>query len=1264
MDPALKDVIACKKGCDQEDNSDSTAGTIEEGYGRTSVIDIWRRRERENLERQKVNETVSPPRTKKIIQRSPEEIVNQKLKAEVKETQDTINNTLMPNQSFVASGDAIAGKESSPVKHSFSDVSTALQTVEASFDDGVVAFDKNYSPFSSPSLSLRKTSWPYPDLLARRNHSGISRLEIPPSGSSKEVAEHQEEAAARIQLALSPSTLKKNSAQKHRENVMNVWEQREKAPASPSFLTRRSPASVTANFFDIPGQGTHGGSTTSYESNDNQETMTTSIQGDPVPSKSVGSPGHRSLSVLDRWKQGMVHTDDFSSSQENSPLSRTRSTKMRQLVKDEDSTCDAVSYTSKSSSREMPSSMAIPSKSPEAKSPARSVFNKKVPDFSQTDCMELPFDEDNILSNGQEFPGGFSNVQSTPKREKCNINVIPRLPGYDHEVVALSPLVKKSLDSSFASVSTSFLNSGEVKESEAHCHAIVETLVDSSGKQENLGAISTEVYEDKSGPSPMAPKKNNNKSQGQRKSGSVVDRWSHHVKKEQHTPSSVSTSPDKLKKNKPILEGSKALSSQRSGICSPGDDDFAQAFSRKLYITGTQHNGGQLKDTSKSGFGGNSMVAANLSMKKSPVSKAATQEEDCLRLDYTQGSVLSSRSDLSAPKEESFKGIRQSDSARKVRACGQKCEKKVRNSPAIPTDYAVENARRVTQNLATSAITLGDQNTAKHNLFTNKSPHSSKAISAERKSAPVLPSSEDTATDSPKRKFRDTEDPKPVPRLLRQDQKEVEDMAPSPEAKVLEKADSSYSDFPTSESRQSSYDSEVPRSESRQSYFIKKGKLRAQRRRMRRTSPSSGSLPLPTQRQNRGRHSEDTGISIDHQTEISSIGFSGEFLQRSAQPRTQFEQELPALNEPNSKKARCSLNAVSQKVRETEVCEVNQSDTISFFSHAGSAFSSVASPTTRVCLVNKEREEANATESSKPVLDTQEKEPKPENAVAESLISRKHSSASPILSSSESFPMDETQWTRTMDENTSFQVEETPRLARRYRTSSRFLDTNIQQSCSYAADNSTVDSVQNSSQATSVSSNYSYDSGGSESGFFTVMEESYKRRRRRKKGRSKSAVAFSKELSKAFQEGFKKFSEDFSETVKALDLPQLTSELNEGMHVASESLRRLVIDSATTSTNELEVSSPAANSSTPQGAKSGSAPTNEGVAIEVEYISDSDEDSQADVLCSNNTGGEDELALSPDPSGIFSIGDATANSLVFLGQVKLGSSMQSVSRYS
>ena len=1256
MDPALKDVIACEKGFDQEDNSDSTAGTVEESYGRTSVIDVWRRRERDTLERKKVNEMVSPPRAKRIIQKSPEEIVNQKLNSESKETQDATSNILTPNQSFVASGDVIAVKGSSPVKRSFSDTSagTALQTVEASFDDGVVAFDKNYSPFSSPSFSLRKTGSPYPDLLLRRNHSGISRLEIPPSGSSKEVAEHQEEAAARIQLALSPSTLKKNNAQKRRENVMNVWAQREKAPASPSFITRKSPASVTANFFDIQGQGTPEGSTTSRDSNDNLEATTTSIQVESVSSKSARSPDRRSLSVLDRWKQGMVHTDDFSSSQENSPLSRTRSNKMRQLVKDEESTGDTVSYTSESPTREKDGSMSVLSpESPEAKSPARSVLHKEAPVHTQMNCEDLPFDEENVLLSGHEIPGVASNIQSTPKREECSKKTaIPHLPGYDHKVVAYSPLARKSLDTRFASVSASSLNSGEVKGKEEHCHAALETLVDSSDKEENLDGISAEVCEDKSGPGPMALKESHKKGHWQKKSGSVLDRWSHHVQKEQQTPPSVSIGADKAKKNTPILEGSKALFSQGSDT-SPGDDEFAQDFSRKLCVAENQRNGGQLKETNKSGFGSNSMVTAAFPMKNTRMSKAAALEEDCLRLDYTQGSVLSSRSDLSAPLAETPKRIKNHDSV-------QKCEKKVRNSPAIPADYAAENAWRAAQSLSSSAIALGDQGTVKHNLCTNKTTLLSKAISTERKIAPLLPSKETIASKSPKRKLHDVEDTKPVSRLLRQYQKEVEETAPSQEAKVLEKVNSGLSNFPTNESRQSSYDSEVPRSESRQSYFIKKGKLRAQRRRMQRMSPSSDRQPLLAPSQRGGHHSEDTGEPIDDQTEFSSYGVSGEFLQRSAQ----LKPKLPASSEPNSKRARGSAGAVSQKVSETGISEAHQSDTISFFSHAGSAFCSVTSPSTRVCAVNKEREEANAPEISKSVLDAQEIEPTPEIPVA-------HSSASPIVSSSESFPMDETQWTRTMDENPSFQVDETPRLARRYRTSSRFLHTDVQQSCSYAADNSTVDSAQNSSQATSVSSNYSYDSGGSESGFFTAVEESYKRRRRRrKKGTSKSAVLFSEELSRAFQSaylsfGFKKFSEDFSETVKALDLAQLTSELNEGMHVASESLRRLVVDRATTSTNEPGVFSPAANSAdAQQGAKGGSVPTNEGVAIEVEYISDSDEDSQADILCSNNTGGEGELVLTPDPSDIFSIGDTTANSLVFLGQVKLGSSMQSGSRYS
>ena len=1390
-----KDLSICQASDGgQETNSDSTIETAQECHQRTSVIDIWRRRERETLDRQNIIQTTTPPRARKIVKRFSGQQVNENVKTTTRDADEPIGCALTPNPSFVVFGD-LGGKQNSnsPVKDSLSNKSAGLQIGEAPFDNGVVAHNKNISPrpiqIGQKSPSLPKTNVNYAAPSVRRNIPDVSPLEIPPS-PSKGAGENHEEVATQELLAPSPKTIKKQQAQKRRASIIDVWAQREKAAASPSYITRKSPASVTAIFFDSEAQAINEVATGSRDTYDSHEgtvppkAMTTTIQEETL--QCIESPNRRSLSVLDRWKRGMIHTDDFSSSQENSPSPRTRRNWAKELPKEESPT----SAPSKAQAVDSPNrvkapSLALSSASAEqycaslpfaTNSPNRAISDKRVLADSQVSDEDLPFDEDKpSLSNKkswinftEKFPAtnrSKDRVSSPTKSEEHDIGYSIQ-PDHKHKVFAWSPLTRRNLDQKFLSASISSPKSEKTSRMYAPNLVVDQGPTDSSGEPEMFDTNSTVVSETCLGSVAQAEICEEGMLSGfAKKSGSIVDRWTRRAQCKEQTvaPTSRTNSCEKNHKIVGHTEGKTVDLAKGGHVSTQVDGELVRDFNHKLFVSQNQSPVKQLNEASESGFGRfhsseqlhsthakekkelsmcpdtlcvnrtaagvidkseNAWWAAESHMKSYLGSKATTQEEEgSLRLDYSQGSVLSSRSDLSTPPEASPISLFERNDTVGVVFSRQNDELNVHSSPSRvpsfsqhvaphtyefhsgsttverPTDgrsisteatksEAVVSGRitppkdekRTLRSPASSlqeetggvrlAITAfespqGGEGLARQNIHSRKESHLSKEESKEKKTTPSIAKHADVPhadlAKSTMHKPHGTVTSNRAPLALSQPPKDKE---------ITQKMEVPYkttsctnqcqqrSTIPLAMSNerlqgknQSEMDSEVPRSESRQSYFMKKGKRRALRRRMERNSPSSDRWPSPAQTENGDFDSLNVETSIHDLTDnfskhVGPSKGSAKFLthkSNSAALQLGFEPNQPISHEPSSHHASAPE---SKKPREIGTSEAGQPDTHSFFSHAGSAFSCVTSPTNLNCRVPKDQvvlmdgraEEQEPTKAALPSRNS------PMSA-DESSVYLQPSATSPLASTTDSFRKDGTN-----------------RLAGRYHTSSRFLDANVQESGSFAADNSTVSSAQNSSHGNSTcssgSSRYSYESGASESGVDTAIEETYRRRRhRRRQGSSKSERVFQEELTHAFQNayhsfGIKKLSEDVSESVKALDLQQLKSNLNEGMHVASESLGRF-----------------------PEDDKRGDAPSYEGIAIEVEYVSDSEDDSQADILCSVNTGGEFEhddslTQVSSFRSGvfsqsdIFSLGETTnggstaANSLVFLGQVRL-STMQS-----
>jgi len=235
-------------------------------------------------------------------------------------------------------------------------------------------------------------------------------------------------------------------------------------------------------------------------------------------------------------------------------------------------------------------------------------------------------------------------------------------------------------------------------------------------------------------------------------------------------------------------------------------------------------------------------------------------------------------------------------------------------------------------------------------------------------------------------------------------------------------------------------------------------------------------------------------------------------------------------------------------------------------------------------------------------------------------------------------------------------------LASRYNVPSRFLDTDFVMNNVIPADNSSVSSAMQSSRANSTyssdASRASFDSG-SYSEAYTGIDEVYRRRKgNEKQVLSKAETILQDELSEAFEK-IKKMSDNVSGSVMSLDLNQLKTGLNKGVQAASRSLRSFVDKTAF---SQPEVSG-LRNSS------GGASSIDEGIAIEVEYVSDSEDSEGRAPLSANNTAEilkQDTFlqepvnldVISPASDDIFSLdGTSTqsSTSLIYVGQVRLNS---------
>jgi hypothetical protein len=319
---------------------------------------------------------------------------------------------------------------------------------------------------------------------------------------------------------------------------------------------------------------------------------------------------------------------------------------------------------------------------------------------------------------------------------------------------------------------------------------------------------------------------------------------------------------------------------------------------------------------------------------------------------------------------------------------------------------------------------------------------------------------------------------------------------------------------------------------------------------------------------------------------------------------------------------------------EQDLSENGQSDVLSFFSHAGSAFSGYSAQSSGISSAqfnNGEQTTKTQISSGKQQEGEGEVELYAQDLTRKVLTQHENLTQKHLARQRQPFekPASPTNCPDPLDSSRQGGVG----LAERYNTSSRFLskDDVLMTEASLRVDDSAMSSALN---ASNVSSSYysetsrSFDSGASESG----ISEVYSQRRRTNNKRSpKRQRAIQDEFSEVFQNayqsfGIKKMSDNVS--FSAFDLKQLATGLNERVQAASETFRKIVDQTEAFSPDpRIAVASRWTPLRTKMAAQSEEArfdedeeeemTVGEGIAIEVEYMSESasdDEDSASGPL--------------------------------------------------
>jgi len=1106
-----------------ESNSDVSTVHSEEAQQRTSVIDIWRQRERESLQNRNTVLPITPRRPTKAV--SNKSVVEQNSPASNTSEKKHLVPHLIENEASTAKS-SIYTDGSTPSRDSTIMANFAFRAGAASFDNGVIAYDLNMlsSPIrpSGNSSSLRKDTTASSEILVRRNNGESVHLESPQSTSSKELGATHDETVQHRKVPPSPRTVKRQDDLKRRVGIMDIWVQREKEAAVSICAITKSPSSVADGIYDVQIRENNP-STLGSPGRDHKSQEKLAAEANEEPRQCIESPARIKLSVVDRWKKGMVHTDDFSSSQESSPTSAIR----RNKAQCHDRKVNA-GYCAKSANQ-------------------RVIENSLPGNHLEGEIGEIPFDEE------------FSSF--TPSLSKTS-------PIINHTVIEGSSLPKKNLDQEFLSV----------------CSKTSPAQQDGHGK----AVESTETKE------PIL--------------STQKIPWIHrvHQNEKQMGTSGEKTVSNASAKSPPYTQTD--ATSLTGSIDTQVHKDLVQDFCRNLLVSRKTTVVQQKKEAPANVWTEN--VRPVNPMDSNDISQV---QVDSMRLDLHQGSILSSKSDIAMPEEE----------------------KSYKSHSAIPPRNALldQFGAKVTETAQPKNNVLEKSSQPPGKQHTISALERSRQISRGIASSGLLGLSEVQKTQQQRSS---------VPDNNGFGLEQGYPNSPRP---------SSVNDALPSKSKDSKLQhNAIQTVTSQQSFFIKKAKLETQRRLDGRRNSFSESTFCPYV----GETMKEDTINLGRSS-TSSVGHSStieEQVAKSTATGKRFETNTPI-----------KLQA-SPKQNSRGPSEAGQSDSLSFFSHAGSSFSSIVSPLNFIPIpankraVVKERPETSQVEvcAEKRLETTMRSVTAREHIVTKSLQQEPELDLIPTGKSS--IPEDEASYLQScatsqiLSNSTSFYREESRRLSGRYHTTTRFLEGgDAQESRSCIGDHSSVSSVPDSSRASScssASSHYisSFDTGVSGSLVETAVEDgSYKRHQRRnrwRRGAPKAGRNFQNELSTALRnafnsEGLLKLKENVSETVKALELGQLKTGLADGVHVATESLCTFV-DHSNAAKQKLSSKSLSRFQCMPvrppsEEAKDSDVSPWEGIAIEVEYVSDSEDDndnnaeesnSQAELFCSVNTGGDSE----------------------------------------
>ena len=1210
---------------------------------RSSVIDIWRQRECQN----QMNASLSPQRSPR---RSNAYSLQKPFKEKkVVELEDDPNHENVDHGTSTGPASVVSVPSDGYPECLSSKTTLENNAVESTLPSKKLVVDTTLLPPEMKSLTSKEIQE------SRGHNKSLSLTDHSQFGLGLNESKGSVEEEIHLANTHPPIDLKKQKQQQRRSNIVDIWTLREGAVGSPPWDTRESPASITSNFFNKELEEPK------KIFDDVQNSITFGTEPaitDTMPSRPQNLPtGRRSLSVLERWKKGMIHTDSFSSSQENSPppKGRRKNQKEHRVILSSPNRNESDGYekvqegkVGSVTDRHSPNSQSCPVtprclhkefegvKDTPVQGPVQGESSSPTSNRDlhlRSLSLDMSVCEENFQDKAILIPTATRTVSGRQTMHHDAESATSE--DHSKHVSQQEDRFNVSSELQFGNIRDDLSQMGKVKSiTAAFMEQANKPVIENIEKSCVCKPRSHQVV--------------------QRKKASVLDRW---INREAESPSRSN-------------EGN----GTHSTVCV------------KFFASGGDGLERKVNKTSDGEQNGESLLSLNHSMPDGP---DILEEEASLQLDYSQESVLSSKSDLSPPIESSLPGTihfslgHESDKQSAKQDASASSNKLKLNRKQSSSNFSSPSDE---ENSTTSSISVYSPGSGR----LGASPFSSLIKNEETRKPTVTTFGKSLQMESNSRRMqRRTPSVSPTKAAIvgassiLQNGREIGDH--NKETKINEAAILKHSnlaqegDFPehSNDNNERAGGESSTSSKQYQKHFTRllmqhdmllaeknnhSNEVEAESKQQKHEIQSANELKDIAQRQK--THSDDSLAADSTSSEASEAtgprpahaNNDCENVPTDKPSNLHPSEETaadgtlirpvpatpPPPTSPRSNHSKGSCTFGSQQVNSSCVAtgadrmgsDYGQSDALSFFSHAGSAFSGYSAHSSGISSTQfqsggRERKEEGKLQNGQISTEKEEGERYAQD-IARNVLTRQETVTRSHLTRHAQYSGNSSEHPKR-----SYSIEPARKggvgLAERYNTSSRFLskDDAISTDASLGVEFSTVSSAPHPSN---VSSSYcsdtsrSYDSAASESAYTGISEVYSAQSRKTGKRSTKKGKALQQELSDAFQNAYQSFGiNNMSENVP------FSKFLNESVQAASSTFQKIVDKTESIApVSTIAVSS--CNPTVPRRANATEASREEdeeitigeGIAIEVEYVSESDdEESEADSLSSDENQSQD-----------------------------------------